>query len=37
MSFTFVETDVVTINQLVENEKSDRVKKMEWEQRECDQ
>jgi hypothetical protein len=37
VGFTFVETDVVTINQLVENEKSDRVKKMEWEQRECDQ
>jgi hypothetical protein len=37
VGFTFVDTDDVTIKQLVENEKSDRVKKMEWEQRECDQ
>jgi hypothetical protein len=37
VGFTFVDTDDVTIKQLVENEKSDKVKKMEWEQRECDQ
>jgi hypothetical protein len=37
VGFTFVDDDDVTIKQLVENEKCDRVKKMEREQRECDQ
>jgi hypothetical protein len=37
VGFTFEVEEEVTIKQLVELEKCDRVKKMEWEQRECDQ
>jgi hypothetical protein len=37
VGFTFVDSDKVTINQLVHQELCDRAKKMEWEQRECDQ
>jgi hypothetical protein len=37
VGFNFEEHDEDTIKQLVEQEKCDRARKMEWEQREVDQ
>jgi hypothetical protein len=37
VGFNFVDQDDVIIKQLVNEEKCDRAKKMEWEQREVDQ
>jgi hypothetical protein len=37
VGFTFEDTDDMTLKQLVDHERVDRVKKMEWERREGDQ